>query len=279
MDSSENPKVRFTWIMHYVCNYRCPYCFYYEGSGWEILKERNLYLPLGEWIKHWQRIYDKYGRCYILLTGGEPFVYPHFLELISELSKIHFPINISTNSSGDFHSFVQTVPSDRVSLSLSFHPHFDELGVFLKRVEFLRKNNFSVMVGITAYPPLLKNFKYYMEMLMPTGAEIRVNFFRGVYKGIAYPAGYAEGEKALIGLTQESLDKTKKKGSICYAGKQSGVLLPDGKVSRCGQLWYNCIIGDFFDPDFSLLDEPGPCPVETCPCSENALWGENDAAT
>ncbi|MDD4895086.1 MAG: radical SAM protein, partial [Candidatus Omnitrophica bacterium] len=196
MDKLEIPKVRFTWIMHYACNYRCPYCFYYEGSGWEILGARNVYISPDEWLVHWRRIYQMYGRSYIVLTGGEPFIYPHFTELISRISEMHFPIDITTNSSGDLDSFVKAVSPERISLSLSFHPHFDNINVFAERVEFLRKNNFTVVIGFTAYPLLLKNFKYYMKILGSTGAEIEINFFRGIYKGIAYPAGYTEEEKA-----------------------------------------------------------------------------------
>ena len=272
----EEPKIRFTWIIHYSCNYRCPYCFYYEGSGWEILGKRNVYLAPDEWLEHWQRIYNKYGRCYVAITGGEPFTYPNFIELVNKLSRMHYPINISTNSSGDFSSFVKEVCPERLSLSLAFHPQFDDLSVFLERIEFLKKNNFDRQVNLLAYPPYLNNFKYYINTFESIGEKIKIIFFRGIYKDISYPIGYTEEEKNLIGFTQEWFNKIRKKGSICYAGKQSGLLLPDGEVSRCGQLWYNCIIGNFFDSDFKLLDQPQDCTVEACPCNEDILWGEEN---
>ncbi len=274
MTATHEPKVRFSWIIHYACNYRCSYCFYSEGCGWEILKERNIYLSVDKWLRHWERIYQNYGRCYIQITGGEPFTYPSFIELIYELSRMHYPINISTNSSGDLASFVKKVCPERVSLSISYHPQFDKLDIFLERKNFLRKHKFDGCINFLAYPPYLKEIAYYKGILESDGERLKIIPFRGIYRGISYPAGYTEEEKALIGLKEDGLNKIRKRGTTCYAGKQSGLLLPDGKVSRCGQLWYNCIIGDFLKRDFKLLDKPEICPVETCPCNEDILWGE-----
>ena len=274
MAETPKPNTRFTWIIHYACNYRCPYCFYYEGSGWEILKDRNIYFNPDEWLRYWQRIYERYGRCYITITGGEPFTYPDFIELISKLSLMHYPINITSNSSGDLSSFVRLASPERVSLSLSFHPKFDNLDDFLERKKFLKRHNFDGCINFLAYPPYLNDVSYYEDAFKSIGENLKFIPFRGIYREIAYPSGYTEEQKALIGLTQEWFTKARKKDALCYAGKQSGLLLPDGKVSRCGQLWYNCIIGDFFDENFSLLTEPKTCPVDLCPCNEDKLWGE-----
>ncbi len=274
MTAVQKPRVRFSWIIHYACNYRCPYCFYYEGAGWEILRERNIYLSPDEWLRHWERIYQSYGRCYIAITGGEPFTYPDFIELISRLSKMHYPINISTNSSGDFDFFVNSVSPERVSLSPSFHPEFDELSAFLEKIRLLRKYKFNGCINFLAYPPYLKDLKYYIKEFESIGESLKIIPFRGIYREVAYPMEYTDEERALIGLKTEWFDRVRKKGSICNAGKESGLLLPDGQVSRCGQLFYNCIIGNFFDLDFKLLDEPQTCPVERCPCNEDILWGE-----
>lgn len=276
MPEDEKPRVRFTWIIHYDCNYRCTYCFYYQGAGWQILKERNIYLSPDEWLNHWKRIYEKYGRCYIQITGGEPFTYPNFVELVYQLSQLHYPINISSNASRDLELFVKAIDPKRVSLCVSFHSQFEALDVFLDKVKLLRKNKFNGDICFLAYPPYLTNLEYYINKFESIGEResLKIIPFRGIYKEIAYPAGYTEEERSLIGLKQEWFANTRKKGSICYAGKQSGLVLPDGGVSRCGQLWYNCIIGSFFDLDFKLLDKPQICSVDMCPCNEDVLWGE-----
>ncbi len=64
----------FTWKLHYRCNFRCPYCPYFDRriSEGSLSKE--------DWVNSWN----------IKITGGEPFLYPSFVELITELPPEHF---------------------------------------------------------------------------------------------------------------------------------------------------------------------------------------------
>ena len=270
------PQIRFTWLIHYLCNYLCPYCFYYEGSGWEILKDKNLYLSPGEWIRHWRNIYDKYGRSVVIITGGEPFIYPDFVELIKELSKIHYPINISSNASTDLDLFVKVIDPQKVSLSISFQPQFEKLDPFLDKLIFLRKYKFDGCINLVAYPPFLKQIKYYRERFNSIDKNLEIIPFRGIYKEQAYPWSYTDEELSLIEIERKQLQRYRKKGTPCIAGKNSVLLLPDATVVRCGQVFYRHVIGNFLDPQFKLLDQALPCDAEFCPCDENIIWGRKD---
>ena len=73
-------KISFSWDLHFVCNYRCPYCWF-DGK-WGDLSKFNLYPSLADVLKAWGRIHDRYGAAHIHLLGGEPLVYPRFPELI-----------------------------------------------------------------------------------------------------------------------------------------------------------------------------------------------------
>ena len=55
---------------------------------------------------------------------------------------------------------------------------------------------------------------------------------------------------------------------LCPAGHQSALLLPDGKVTRCGQIGDLGIFSNVLADEFRLLDAPSPCAVELCPCDE-----------
>jgi hypothetical protein len=191
---------------------------------------------------------------------------------------LHYPINISSNSSGDIDSFVKLFDPERISLSLGFHPGFDELDNFLRKVDLLKKNKFDGCINFLAYPPFLEKLGYYISRFDSVGQKLKIIPFRGIYKENAYPWCYTQEEIALAGIKQDWFGRIRKQGTICYAGTQSAILLPDGYVSRCGQLWYNCIIGNFFEPGFKLLDKPQLCNASICPCDENILWGEGDAA-
>jgi len=263
------PKARFTWNISYDCNYRCSYCFF--NGRWEEYKKRNIYLSPDEWFQHWKRIYDKYGPVYIIVTGGEPFIYPDFIELIKKLSNISYHINISSNSSGNLNKFVREVSSDKVSLSLSYQPEFDELDNFIERLSFIRKQKFNGCVNFVAYPPFLENLDYYKDELAKIGELLKVIPFFGEYNGRNYPEAYTKEQMQLIGINGSWFKKVKRKGSLCPAGQKTSLIFPDGKVARCGQIGENMVLGSFFDKDFKLLDNPLPCEAEYCPCDEEEI--------
>ncbi len=274
LSPNANGKKRFTWNIHYDCNYRCPYCFF-EGK-WEDYRTKNVYIKVEEWFEYWRRIYKNYGCCFILITGGEPFIYPNFIELIEELSHIHYPINISTNASGDLDSFVRRIDSDRVSLSVSFQPGFEKIDSFLEKVKFLRTYNFNGCINFVAYPPFIKDISFYKEKFNSIGQELKVIPFWGKYEEKEYPLAYTEEEKELIGINGEWFNRVRKKGSICPAGYNSALVFPDGKVARCGQIGERRLIGSLFDNNFKLLHEKLPCDAEFCPCDEDRLFGEEE---
>jgi len=278
LNTQENkePKVRFTWNIHYACNFRCPYCFF-EGK-WDEYEDRNTYLSIDEWMKHWQRIYDNYGRCYILITGGEPFVYPNFIELIERLSCIQYPINISTNASGDLESFVKRIDPQRVSLSVSFQPSFETTELFLEKVKFLRKHKFDGAINFVAYPPYIKDINVYIDKFNLIGEVLKLIPFWGRFEEKEYPFSYTQQEKEIIGIDDTWFNKVRKKGSLCPAGYNSALVFPDGKVSRCGQIGERKLIGNFFDSEFKLFNGLFPCDSEFCPCDENRLFGEEEEA-
>lgn len=269
--------VEFEWNIIYSCNYRCSYCFF--NGKWEEYGKRNRILSVSEWLKCWQRIYDNYNRCAILVTGGEPFIYPDFHELIKELAKIHYPINISTNSSGNIESFagvlkeidvISNKDNKRVSVTLSFHPEYDSLDKVLQKNAILKSYGLDAeFINLVAYPPFLENIDILVKKALTAGDKLKVIPFIGCYEGRQYPDSYDAGEKQVLGIDEKWMENTSKKGKICYAGKKSALIFPDGKVVRCGQIGERFIIGNIFSEDFSLLDKPLGCDVGSCPCLED----------
>lgn len=276
MDTLESKQIvikrRFTWNIHYSCNYRCPYCFF--AGKWQAYKLRNVYFSVDELMRYWKRIYELYGRCYMLITGGEPFTYPDFIDLIGQLSEIHYPINISTNASGDLASFVSRINPERVSLSVSLQPYFENIEGFLTKVKFLRGHGFSGCINFVAYPPFIKDIECYRNRFKSTGDELKVIPFWGNYTGRDYPFSYSDEERKIIGIDDSWFKNVRKKDSLCHAGYNSALIFPDGKVARCGQIGEKMVIGDFFSSDFRLLTEPHLCEAEFCPCEENKLFGD-----
>jgi MoaA/NifB/PqqE/SkfB family radical SAM enzyme len=275
MADNSKPRVRFTWNISYDCNYRCSYCFF-QGK-WEEYKSRNIYLSAEEWVKYWGRICQKYGPVNLIITGGEPFIYPDFIGLIKGLSKICFHINISTNASVNLEKFVKEINPENISISLSFQREFDTIDCFIKKVRLVRKHNFKGCLNLVAYPPFLKDLvEDNKRLLSQAGEEFKIVPFFGKYKDVEYPEGYSQQERLLIGIDQTWFNKVKRKGSLCSAGYTSALVFPDGKVARCGQIGEKFLLGNFFDPELKLFDQPTACSAEYCPCQEDSIEGDSD---
>jgi organic radical activating enzyme len=252
--------------MLYECNYRCSYCFF-EGK-WEEYGKRSKYFTPDELFSYWKGVREKYGPPYLIITGGEPFLYPHFIKIIKGLLDICYHINISSNSSGDLEKFVTEIDYRKVSLSLSFQPEFEDLDNFITKLLLVRRNNFNGCINFVAYPPFLKNLNYYKEKFLFINEQLKIIPFFGEYQGISYPQGYTQGEKELIGIDDKWFSSVRRKGTLCPAGQKTALVFPDGKVARCGRMGEDTLLGNFFDRDFKLLDAPSPCEAEYCPCAE-----------
>ncbi|MHB9154387.1 MAG: radical SAM protein [Endomicrobiales bacterium] len=268
-------QVQFEWNIAYACNFRCSYCFF-EGK-WEEYGKRNIFLSVPEWMKRWERMHRLYGRSSILITGGEPFIYPDFLDLVKALSAFHYPINISTNTSGDLKKFAAMMDPSRVSVTLSFHPRFNALPRVLALKKFLKGSGFdSEFINFVCYPPFFKDMDRWVNEAAEAGEKLKVIPYNGPFGGRNYPDGYSIEEKQKLGIGSSWEENVKRRGKVCKSGMRSALIFPDAKVVRCGQIGERFIIGNFLDDSFRLLEKPLPCEVEYCPCLEADLSEEND---
>jgi hypothetical protein len=262
--------ITLEWNIAYACNFRCPYCFF-DGK-WEEYGKRNVFPGVDAWMGIWQRISERYGRCALLITGGEPFVYPDFVSLVERLSQIHYPINISSNGSGDMERFATAVDPAKVSVTLSFHPGHNRLADILAKKKYLREKGFhSDFINFVCYPPFFGDMDRWVAEARAEGEVLKVIPFCGQYQGRSYPDGYTAEEKAKLGLGGTWEKNVKRKGRACAAGMKSALIFPDGKVARCGQIGEKHVLCNIFTDEFRLLDKPLACGVEYCPCLESDL--------
>jgi len=267
--------ISFCWDIHYVCNYRCPYCWF--SGKWHELSSQNKYLSLDEVLKPWKDIYERYGPAYIELIGGEPFIYPRFTELIRELSRMH-NIGITTNLSVEVDDFIRQVDTSKVKVTPTFHPLFADFDKFIRRSLLFRENGMGYRnINYLAYPPHLKLMKHYADKFIEHGFELFVMTFWGKYNGKDYPRGYTQEEihliKPCLGNRQGEkfqIEPKEVKGKLCRAGQVYAVIKADGSVFRCGGSCSESI-GNLFSDTFKLLDDPSPCKSEFCPCNEWAF--------
>lgn len=272
-------KITFVWDIHYRCNFRCPFCWFY--GHWERLDKLNIYLSVKEWDDIWDRMYKRYGECHLMITGGEPFLYPNFIELIEALSK-KYTIKITTNISGDIDTFARKINPERVCLDMNFHPLEAKLEPFIRKVLVLKKRGFSGGVCYLAYPPQMEKINYFKEKFEKEGINFALAAYWGEYGGKNYPQDYTDEDKEFIApflgdpdRIKYHLNKKKTKGKLCRSGYIYASIKANGVVSRCGTLSEKPI-GNIFDENFKLFDEPLPCEAEYCPCDEYIWLAEKD---
>lgn len=76
------------------CNMNCEMCFI-RLSGQEMLEKGGLH-SVEEWLSLAKEMKDA-GTLFVLITGGEPFLYPGFIDIYRGLKKLGFIITINTN--------------------------------------------------------------------------------------------------------------------------------------------------------------------------------------
>lgn len=84
-----------TFELSPVCNFSCRMC-YVRKTPEQIRTEGKRLRSWQEWLELGKACRDA-GLLYLLLTGGEPFLYPGFRELYIELHKLGLVISINTN--------------------------------------------------------------------------------------------------------------------------------------------------------------------------------------
>lgn len=87
-----------TFIRLAGCNLNCSWC-----DTAKMLKENNFTVLTTSEIVHQCQLN---GHKHVIVTGGEPLIKPNICELIGNLIKAGFEVEIETNGSVDFHPIV-----------------------------------------------------------------------------------------------------------------------------------------------------------------------------
>jgi MoaA/NifB/PqqE/SkfB family radical SAM enzyme len=260
------------WILSNTCNYRCEYCF----APPHILGEK---LQIYGAPRDWQAAFAATGLRWLLhITGGEPSIYPSFVELCERLTEQNF-ISLNSNlTHASLRDFAERIDPQRVNfINAGFH--LEERArrsgdkIFLTHAETLLARGFPLFVSLVATPSALERFDDAIEILAPLGLMPVPKLFRGIYGGKVYPQAYSSGDKRrfiarareaeahyapLLGMLGERptidvfSDSTLLEGEPtflgqdCDAGYRFVRIVPNGDVTRCGPpLLGNLLAGTF----------------------------------
>lgn len=283
--------IEFDWLIHYKCNYRCPYCFF-EGM-WSEVEQRNRYQPHETWLAAWERIHAKYGDMKVIITGGEPFIYPGFAELVAGLSgfaAVSFDTNLSVEKSA-LARFLEKADARRLFMGMSFHQSHGRLEEFLEKAKMVKDKGIDCRVHYVTYPPFIGGLPRHRDIFTSAGLRFTPIPFRGVYEGKVYPAAFTPQEQETIyGVTStiapsdrawadRQVVQVRSRDKKCRAGQTYARIDADGNAYPCGHDFSKSreayLLGNILDENFALRSEPMVCRQETCPCEFRFLVNDD----
>lgn len=108
-----------TFELSPVCNFSCKMC-YVRKTNQQVFIEGKKLKNVQEWLELAEQC-RAVGTLYLLLTGGEPFLYPGFRELYMQLHKMGFLISINSNGTlidEDIVQWLKQFAPSRVNITL-----------------------------------------------------------------------------------------------------------------------------------------------------------------
>ncbi len=261
------------WKVNQRCNFRCKYCFSVGTNPYREHPACGRYSP-----RHIAQGFDRTGQSWgITMTGGEPFLYPDFVQLCQELTRNHF-LSIFTNlSTANALQFAQAVDPGRVfaiyaSLHITERERYGRLDQFIAYVLHFQKKGFKVRVDYVAYPPLFERLERDFKMLAARGVEhVSLQAFQGIYRSRLYPSAYNRQERGVfrrISTDDKELDLIAGTrsffGQPCRSGQGFFYMNIGGEMKRCAATARS--YGNFFAGRYGLDKRPRPCPYPRCLC-------------
>ena len=102
-----------------MCSMACKMC-YVRMTPEEVEASGKRLRTVEEWLDLARQMRER-GTLMLLLTGGEPFTYPHFRELYEALRAMGFVISINTNATlinEETVAWLKENPPQRVNITL-----------------------------------------------------------------------------------------------------------------------------------------------------------------
>jgi MoaA/NifB/PqqE/SkfB family radical SAM enzyme len=277
------------WLLLSTCNFRCEYCF------WSDTSLRARVTPPAE-PERLADFFDSTDLRWLLhLTGGEPFVYPRFLDLARLLTRRH-RISVNTNAdSPKVREFAETVDPAEVDfvncgLHVQQRRERHRESQFIDNERTLQDAGFSVFVTAVMYPPILPGFPAIWTEYADQGIYAVPKAFQGTHSGRSYPGGYTTTERAVFEEYAQRAERayapllaartepptidvfsdrrtllqgvTDYRGELCEAGVKFVRIHPDGNIYRCGP---GELLGNVASHAFSRMGHATPCVDHECP--------------
>lgn len=276
------------WYLLTTCNFRCRYCFIpTEALGAKLQVHAS---PAA-----WADAFDKTGKRWLIhMTGGEPTIYPDFVELCSRLTNRHlisFNSNLSRSAIRRLAECVDPASVNFINGGLHSRERMrhGELDDFVANARILRDAGFLLVVTAVATPELISGLPALHERLVRDGLWIAPKVLRGVHAGLTYPRDYTDpqreklraaiarardhygpvfaaapgGRPSIDVFSDDDLldDVPDFRGRLCSAGLSFVRIEPNGDVHRCSP---DRPMGNLLDGSIRFASGPTACDTHHC---------------
>jgi len=252
-----------------VCNFDCSYCNQHTND-----LSMTHHIDIDRFI---QRL-EKTGKTFlVIVSGGEPFMIPNFVEFAGRVTQKHY-LRVDTNMSltKPCRQFAQTIDPGKV-VEISFSTHIQErenskiniMGL-VDLVKEYQAKGFKIFGNYVAHPALLGRMEDDIKFFASHGITVLPTLYQGSYKGKLYSldranTAYTPQELELIGrlnpLALLILNSTYRKP--CQAGSTALWLDENYEVSPCFMMRKTVKLGHFYG-DWGLFPKVIQCPKKVC---------------
>jgi organic radical activating enzyme len=249
------------WYATTYCNLKCEFCLIKDEGHFDCNPKID-HLKLLKTLSSFNKPF------LITFSGGEPFLIPNIVESMKEVAKEHF-ISINTNLICDnIKEFVKEVNPNKVrDIFAAFHikelVKHNLIEKYINNFNLCRNAGFNIKASAVAYPPLLPQANKSRELLKKQNINLEFDPFFGEFNGKEYPKSYTDEEMKVFQMDESKKEKFYHFEKMCNAGKNAGMVFPDGTVFACSGV---CIkIGNVYEK-IVFKDNLIKCPNKKCGC-------------
>jgi len=276
--------LNITWFIDRRCNLQCSYCKTHTTEQDSFFAD---YSP-EEINEMFRTIHDRTEKkLNIQITGGEPFMFPKFIEIVSLLSE-YSKLTIQTNLTLSNVPEISKVKNPKNIIQIEGTYHEQAIGTdkamfetLVRNVNTLTDNGFYVVLNYLAFPKdwgnlsdKIKGLKTLMPKAVITALPIRT---------ADYPRAYTQEQRdclysAIKSQKQARIDSAENnkifKGVDCGAGESFLVISNKGEIYPCTSAMHSekMYMANITKLDGFFLKRIGKCPFETCACVYQGLY-------
>jgi MoaA/NifB/PqqE/SkfB family radical SAM enzyme len=159
VEQESNSAFYLTWIINNICTNQCSYC------SSDLYTGKNHNYDWDNARKFFDILFEKYGKVFCSIAGGEPSLSPFLPEIVKTFHDRGSGVNITTNGAKTVN-YWETISPYISTISFSWHPQFVD-PKFLQKVLAAGKNtrvSVKIMMYRDYWQQAVDAFNYYKNI-------------------------------------------------------------------------------------------------------------------